>query len=160
MLHRGAFLTLFRVDRYNSAVSLRGFASGSTALRPIRIVLGWQLIVTAILTLAFAFLWGAHAALSAALGGAVNVVAGCGYAAMVARSRASSAGEALRGIFRAEAVKVILILVQLPIVLSNYKDIVHGAFFTSFVITVAIFAAAIAVRDSEENKAPRTTGDR
>jgi ATP synthase protein I len=136
-------------------VSLRGFASGSSAMRPIRIVLGWQVIVTAILTLAFAFLWGAHAALSAALGGAVNVVAGCGYAVMVAWGRASSVGEALRAIFRAEAVKILLILVLLPVVLTNYKDIVHAAFFTSFVITVVVFAAAIAVREAK----PDQTGD-
>ena len=128
-------------------------------MRPIRIVLGWQLIATAILTLFFAFLWGAHAALSAALGGAVNVVAGCGYAFMVARSRAESAGEALRGVFRAEAVKIILILVLLPVVLGNYRDIVHVAFFTAFVVTVAVFTAAIAVRDSEQDK-PRKAGDR
>jgi ATP synthase protein I len=127
-------------------------------MRPIRIVLRWQVIVTAILTLAFGFLWGAHAALSAASGGAVNVIAGCGYAFMVARSRAGSAGEALRGIFRAEAIKVLLILVLLPIVLTNYKDIVHVAFFTSFVITVVVFSAAIAVRDAEENK-PGKPGD-
>jgi len=158
-MQRKTPLTLVRVGRYNSSVSLRGFAAGSSPLRPIRIVLGWQVIATAILTLAFGLLWGAHAAFSAALGGAVNVVAGCGYAAMVARSKASSAGEALRGIFRAEAVKVILILVQLPIVLSNYKDIVHGAFLTSFVITVAVFAAAVAVRDSERDE-PRSTGGR
>ena len=139
------------MNRYNSAVSLRGFASGSTALRPIRIVLGWQLIVTAILTLVFAFLWGAHAALSAALGGAVNVTAGCGYAVMVARGKAGSVGEALRAIFRAEAVKIVLILVLLPIVLTNYKDIVHVAFFTSFVVTVAVFAAAVAVRELPED---------
>lgn len=128
-------------------------------MRPIRIVLGWQVIATAILTVAFGILWGAHAALSAALGGAVNVVAGCGYAFMVARGKAGSTGEALRAIFRAEAVKIVLILVQLPIVLTNYKDIVHAAFFTSFVITVAVFASAIAVRDSEQDK-PRTTGGR
>ena len=121
-------------------------------MRPIRIVLGWQLIVTAILTLGFAFLWGAHAALSAALGGAVNVAAGCGYAFMVARGKSSSVGEALRGIFRAEAVKIALILVLLPIVLTNYKDIVHVAFFTSFVVTVAVFAAAIAVRDTQQEQ--------
>ena len=128
-------------------------------MRPIRIVLGWQLIVTAVLTLVFGILWGKHAALSATLGGAVNVVAGCGFALMVSRSRGgSTAGEALRAIFRAEAIKVILILVQLPVVLANYRDIVHGAFFTSFVITVAVFAAAIAVRDAEQDK-PRTTGD-
>ena len=128
-------------------------------MRPIRIVLGWQVIVTAVLTLAFGLLWGWHAALSAALGGAVNLVAGCGFAFMASRSReGSTAGEALRTIFRAEAVKIILILVQLPIVLGNYRDIVHGAFFTSFVITVAVFAAAIAVRDAEQDK-PRSTGD-
>jgi len=84
------------------------------------------------------------------LGGAVNVVAGCGYAFMVARGKSSSIGEALRGIFRAEAVKIVLILVLLPIVLTNYKDIVHVAFFTSFVVTVAVFAAAIAVRDTQQ----------
>jgi ATP synthase protein I len=128
-------------------------------MRSIRIVLGWQVIVTAILTLVFGFLWGAHAALSAALGGAVNVVAGCGYAFMVARSKAGTAGEALRGIFRAEATKIMLILILLPIVLTNYKDIVHVAFFTSFVITVVVFSAAIAVRDPEQNKA-RTSGNR
>ena len=121
-------------------------------MRPIRIVLGWQVIVTAILTVVFGFLWGAHAALSAALGGAVNVVAGCGYAFMVARSRAGTAGEALRGIFRAEAVKIILILVLLTIVLRSYGDIVHVAFFTTFVITVVVFAAAIAVRDPQEDQ--------
>ena len=122
-------------------------------------MLGWQVIATAILTLAFGSMWGAHAALSAALGGAVNVVAGCGYAFMVARGKSGSVGEALRAIFRAEAVKIILILVQLPIVLNNYKDIVHGAFFTSFVITVMVFAAAIAVRDTDQDKS-RTSGDR
>jgi len=131
----------------------------NTPLRPIRIVLGWQFIVTAILTLVFGFLWGAHAALSAALGGAVNIVAGCGYAFMVARSKARSAGEALRGIFRAEAMKIMLILVLLPIVLMNYKDIVHVAFFTAFVITVVVFAAAIAVRDTVQDKS-RTSGSR
>ena len=127
-------------------------------MRPIRIVLGWQVIVTTVLTLVFGLLWGVHAAISAALGGAVNIVAGSAYALMVARSKAGSAGEALRGIFRAEALKIVLILVQLPIVLTNYRDIVHAAFFTSFVITVAVFAAAIAVRDAEQDK-PRSTGD-
>jgi len=128
-------------------------------MRPIRIVLRWQLIATAALTLAFGFLWGFHGALSAALGGAVNLVAGCAYAFMASRSKAGSAGEALRAIFRAEALKILLILVQLPAVLSNYRDVVHVAFFTSFVITVAVFAAAIAVREAEENE-PRTVGDR
>lgn len=129
-------------------------------MRAIRIVLGWQVIATAVLTLVFGFLWGLHGALSAALGGTVNIVAGAGFAFMASRSRTSSAGEALRGILRAEAVKIVLILVQLPIVLSIYRQMVHGAFFTSFVITVVVFAMAIAVREDNANKAPRATGGR
>jgi ATP synthase protein I len=129
-------------------------------MRPIRIVLGWQVIATAVLTLAFAFLWGLHGALSAALGGAVNLIAGGAYAFMASRSNARSPAEALRGILRAEAVKIILILVQLPLVLSLYREVVHGAFFTSFVVTVVVFATAIAVRDDEANKAPWPAGER
>jgi ATP synthase protein I len=129
-------------------------------MRPIRIVIGWQVIATAALTLVFGFLWGLHGALSAALGGAVNLVAGGAFAWMASRSRASSAGEALRGILRAEAVKIVLILVGLPLVLGLYREIVHGAFLTSFVVTVVIFAMAIAVSDEDENKAPRAAGER
>ncbi|MGE5616591.1 MAG: ATP synthase subunit I [Bacillota bacterium] len=123
-------------------------------MRPIRIVLGWQVVVTAVLALAFAYVWGPNGALSAALGGAVNIVAGVAYALMASRSGRGSMGEALRGILRAEAVKIMLILVQLPLVLSLYKNIVHGAFFTAFVITVLVFAAAIAIR-GDEQQAPR-----
>jgi ATP synthase protein I len=122
----------------------------NSSMRPIRIVLAWQLGVTAVLTVVFGVVWGIHGAASAALGGAVNLVAGCGFAFMVSRSRAGTAGEALRGIFRAEATKIMLILVQLPVLLTNYRDIVHVAFFVTFVITVVVFAAAVAVRDTAE----------
>ena len=119
--------------------------------RPIRIVLRWQLIVTAVLTLVAALLWGRDGAISAALGGAVNVVAGWVFGWRVAQGEARSAGEALRTALRAEAMKVLMIIAGLWLVLANYRDIVHAAFFASFVITVMVFAAAIAVRDTEEN---------
>ncbi len=119
--------------------------------RPIRIVLRWQLIVTAALTLVAALLWGRDGAISAALGGAVNIVAGWVFGWRVAQGRARSAGEALRTALRAEAMKVLMIIAGLWLVLANYRDIVHVAFFASFVITVMVFAAAIAVRDTEEN---------
>jgi ATP synthase protein I len=118
--------------------------------RPIRIVLRWQLIATAGLTLVAALLWGRDGAISAALGGAVNVVAGWVFGWRVAQREARSAGEALQTALRAEAMKVLLIIAGLWLVLANYRDIVHAAFFTSFVITVGVFAAAIAVRDTEE----------
>ena len=118
-------------------------------LRPIRIVLRWQVIVTAVLTLVAALLWGKDGAISAALGGAINVISGWVYGWRVAQGEAKTAGEALRTMLRAEAIKILLIVVGLWLVLSSYREIVHGAFFAAFVVTVGVFAAAIAVRDTE-----------
>jgi ATP synthase protein I len=120
-------------------------------LRPIRIVLRWQVIVTAALTLVAALLWGKDGAVSAALGGAINLAAGWVYGWRVSQGEGGTPGEALRTMFRAEAVKVLLILAGLWAVLSSYRDLVHVAFFAAFVITVGVFAAAIAVRDIDEN---------
>jgi ATP synthase protein I len=118
--------------------------------RPIRIVLRWQLIVTVALTLVAGLLWGKDGALSAVFGGAVNIVAGAAYGWRVSRSEARSAAEALATMFRAEGIKIVLILVGLLLVLTKYKEVVHLAFFATFMITVGVFAAAIAVRDTEE----------
>jgi F0F1-type ATP synthase assembly protein I len=128
-------------------------------IRPIQVVARWQLIVTAMLTVLASLLWGRDGAVSAALGGAINLVAGWVYGWRVSQVEAGSAGEALRTMFRAEAIKILLIFAGLWLVLSSYQDIVHVAFFATFVITVGVFAAAIAVRDTEENNVPRSSGD-
>ena len=121
-------------------------------MKPIRTVLRWQLIATAVLSLLALALWGVHGAASAALGGLVNLVAGGVYGWRVSQSEARTAGEALRTMMRAEGMKVLLIIAGLWLVLANYREIVHGAFFVAFVITVGIFAAAIAVREPGEEK--------
>ncbi|HSS27550.1 MAG TPA: ATP synthase subunit I [Usitatibacter sp.] len=124
-------------------------------VKPIRIVLRWQVIATLALTLVAALVWGKDGAISAALGGAVNIVAGWVYGLWGAQGKARTAGEALRTMLRAEALKVIFILVGLGLVLTIYRDIVHVAFFATFVITVGVFAAAIAVPDTDEKNASR-----
>lgn len=128
-------------------------------IRPIRTVLRWQLLATAVLTLVSAIPWGKDGALSAALGGSINLAAGWAYGWVLSRSAKASSGEALRTMFRAEAIKVLLIIFLLWLVFVNYGSIVHAAFLGTFAITVAIFAAAIAVRDTDDNKGPRATGD-
>ena len=128
---------------------MNGFAS---RIRPFRIVLRWQLVATAVLTLVAAILWGSDGAASAALGGAVNIVAGGVYGWRVTRGEARTAGEALATMFRAWGIKVMLIVVLLMLVLSLYRDIVHAAFFAAFVVTVGVFAAAVAVSEPGENK--------
>jgi ATP synthase protein I len=134
-----------------------GFASRAGRVakplpRPIRIVLRWQVIATAALTLVAGLLWGRDGAFSAALGGGINIVSGGFYGWRVSRSEARTAGEALATMFRAEGIKILLIFVGLLLVLTTYKDVVHLAFLVTFMITVGVFAAAIAVRDTKDNK--------
>jgi ATP synthase protein I len=92
---------------------------------------------------------GWHGALSALLGGFVNVSAGVAYALILGLgvTRTTGAGMSLLAMFRAEGVKILLIIGQLWLVLSLYKDVVPAAFFSAFVLTVVIFSMAIAVRD-------------
>ena len=129
---------------------MNGFASRIAG--PFRIVLRWQLIASAVLTLVAAILWGKDGAISAFLGGAVNLVAGFAYAWKVSGSGTRTAGEALVTMFRAWGIKVALIVVQLWLVLSLYEGIVHAAFFAAFVVTVGVFAAAVAVSEPGQNK--------
>ena len=117
--------------------------------RPIRTVLRWQLIVTAVLALIAALLWGLHGAVSAALGGLVNVTAGWVFGWLVTRRKPLTAGEALRTMIRAEGVKILLIIIQLWAVFVNYGDIVIVAFLASFTIAILVSTAAIAVPDTQ-----------
>lgn len=127
-------------------------------LRAIRIVLRWQLIATVVLTLVSAIPSGAHGAVSAALGGLTNIAAGWVYGWIVTWGRKSSVGETLRTMFRAEAAKVLVILVSLWAVFTHYPAVIHVAFLGTFVVTVAISSAAIAVREAN-NETSRPAGN-
>ena len=61
-------------------------------------------------------------------------------------------------LLRAWAIKVLLIIVGLFLVLRFYKGIVPAAFILAFVVTVGVFAAAIAVSDANK-QAPRAPGE-
>lgn len=115
--------------------------------KPIRRVLRWQAVVTVGMA-ALAWLWGGnHAALSAVLGGVVNFTAVVVYAAVLGLSNPSSAGRTLAAMFRAEACKILVIIGQLWLVLTAYRDVVAPAFFATFVITVLLFRLALLDRD-------------
>ena len=59
----------------------------------------------------------------------------------------STAGGTVAALFRAEASKILVIIVQLWLVLTTYKDVVPAAFFATFVITVLLFRMALFDRD-------------
>jgi ATP synthase protein I len=122
--------------------------------KPIRIVLRWQVMATAALTLLAWIVAGVHGALSAALGGAVSILSGLGSAVVASMGKAESAGGMLLVVLRAEAVKLGLIVILLWLVLATYRDVVATAFIGSFVVTVLIFSMAFFVRDDDQK-----TGD-
>lgn len=115
--------------------------------KPFRTVIKWQAIATGVLA-AIAWVWvGGHGALSAALGGVVNLSAGVVYAFVLGIGRPETPGATVMALFRAEASKILVIVVQLWLVLSTYRDVVVGAFLTTFVVTVLLFRVALFVRD-------------
>jgi ATP synthase protein I len=115
--------------------------------RPIRTVLVWQMLATALMALAAAWLAGKHGALSAAAGGAVSIVAGLVSALVASLSKAKSAGGILVGALRAEAVKLGAALILLWLVLANYGEAAVGVLLGAFVVTMLIFSMAFFVRE-------------
>ena len=90
---------------------------------------------------------GWHGALSAVLGGVVNIAAGVVFAFLIALNPSATAAGTVRTMLRAETGKITVIVLQLWMVLSNYRDVVHAAFFSAFVVTVLVSQAAILVQD-------------
>ena len=115
--------------------------------RPMRTAMRWQIYATAGLGLLAGVFIGVHGAASALLGGIINQIADLAYAVLVSGSRVRTAGNTLRALFRAEAARIILIVLQMGWVLTTYKEVVHPAFFIAFVISVIVFRMAILVKE-------------
>ena len=115
--------------------------------KPIRTVLRWQVYATVVVALAASLMVGWHGAISAVLGGGINQIADLAYALLVSGGGIRTAGNTLRALFRAEGVRILLIVFLLGWVLTGYKDVVHPALFLSFVVSVIVFRAAILVKE-------------
>ena len=115
--------------------------------KPVRTVLRWQLYATAASMLTAGLWMGLHGALSAFLGGFINLSSGAVFGWVATRSRKSTAAEAMLGVVRAEAAKVALIVAQLWAVLVSYSELELAPFFDTFVLTVIFFSMAFFVRD-------------
>ena len=85
--------------------------------------------------------------MSAAIGGAVSMLAGLVAAFVASRGKAKSAGGVVVGALTAEAVKVGLAILLLGLVLTNYDGAVVAALIGSFVVTIIIFSMAFFVRE-------------
>lgn len=121
--------------------------------RPFRTVYRWQAIATIAIAGIAGALAGWQGAWSALLGGAVSLVAGVVFAFVLGISlsdgRPSGPARPLRAMLRAEAAKVIAIVVGLAFVLQAVDDIVHAAFFSAFTVAVILFSMAFFVGDAK-----------
>src|SRR5258706_11307749 len=106
-------------------------ASPRALRRPIRTVLRWQLLATAVLTLVAWMMAGEHGALSAVLGGAVSMCAGGISGVVASLGDVKSAAGTMAGALRAESVKNALIVGLLLLVLDAFAEDVVPAFFGS-----------------------------
>ena len=123
----------------------------SLQTKPIRTVLRWQVIATAVIAAIAGFLSGSDGVVSAVLGGMVNVAALASASrwcwGSLGTARSAAVGTSLIACSAPKPCKILLIVAGLWLVLSTYKDVVMAAFFAAFVVTVIVFSMAIFVRD-------------
>ncbi len=116
--------------------------------KPIRTVLRWQILATAFAVALLGALAGTHGAVSAALGGAISIVAGLAAAWWATRRPAQDATAMLAGALGAEALKIGLIISLLVAVFVLYRNVVAAGFIATFAVTTVLFSMALFVRES------------
>jgi F0F1-type ATP synthase assembly protein I len=115
--------------------------------RPTRAALAWQLLATAVSATVAGLFGSAHAAISAALGGAAVILANIAYVCTVSLSAPRTAGATIQTLLRAEAVKVALIVLELWLVFSEYREVVALALICTLILTVLLWPVALLYRD-------------
>ncbi|MCO6428261.1 ATP synthase subunit I [Nitrosomonas communis] len=121
--------------------------------RALYVVIRWQVLFTAVMALILGWMLGLHAAISGLLGGMVSVVSSVLYALIISRHTGYTAAGAVRTALRAEAVKIIIMIVSLWAVFAVYKQVNPTAFIGVFIVAVIIFSLALFVpNDSKDIK--------
>ena len=107
-----------------------------------------QLIATAIVAIASLAISGLHAGLSALLGGAAVVIAAF-VASKIAQRKSIEAAAVLVNLLKAEAVKVLIIIVLLFLVFKVYKHLVPFALIVGLAATALVSGAAMSKLDKD-----------
>ena len=115
--------------------------------RPLRIIIRWQSLFTLIIVLSCLIWIDARSAVSALLGGLISVASSSAFALIVSLHRGKSAGDVLRTALRAESVKIIIIVISLWQVLTQFENINLIAFIGTFAVTVIINSMALLVSE-------------
>jgi len=121
----------------------------NSSVKPLVIVLRWQLYVTVAVAIALVLLLDQHSALSAFLGGMVSIISSAAFAIIVSRHKGFTAGGTIRTALRAESVKIFLTVVLLWGVFKMYDNLNALAFIGTFILVVILHSLALFVSDSK-----------
>lgn len=115
--------------------------------RPLRAALLWQLAVTAGLTPIAGLTGGSPAAISTALGGGAVVLANFAYATVVGWHRPASALGTLRSLLRAEATKLLVLILELWLVFTVFPELRPVPFLVALIAAVLVAPVALLYRE-------------
>ncbi len=107
-----------------------------------------QLIATAIVAVASLAISGLHAGTSALLGGAAVIIAAF-IASKIAQRKSVEAAAVLLNLLKAEAVKVLIIIVLLFITFKVYKQLVPFALIIGLAAAALVSGAAMSKLDKD-----------
>lgn len=110
----------------------------------------WQILASSLLAVVAGWLAGIQGALSALLGGGIGV-AGVVVFALVLRRPSGDTRGALRAAIRAEAAKVLVVVVLLWFAFVAYHTMVVLAFLGAFMVSVLLSGLAFATSGDQLN---------
>ena len=117
-------------------------STNTTISRAYNKALRWQVIATALVALASFALAGSHAALSALLGG-VSVIAGSYAGVATTRKSSANPGALLITLLKAEAIKIIVIVLLLLAIYKFYAGLVPLALIGGLASAALIAGAGL-----------------
>ncbi|CAN4276989.1 AtpI F0F1-type ATP synthase, subunit I [Methylophilaceae bacterium] len=108
-----------------------------------------QLIATLVVAVIAVIVSGAHAGVSAISGG-LSVAIGAFFASKIAQRRSKEAATVLVNLLKAEAVKIVIIIVLLFIMFKVYKQLVPFALIAGLAASALFSGAAMSKLDKTE----------
>lgn len=109
-------------------------------------MLRWQLVATGVVALVALFIFGVHAGISAVAGG-LSVVVAAFAASKIAQRSNKEASAILINMLKAEAIKILLVVILLFITFKVYKQLVPMALIAGLAAAAFFSGAAMAKQD-------------
>lgn len=121
-------------------------------VKPLQIVLRWQIVGTIAVTVAVALLSDMNSAISAGMGGLISVISSAAFAIVVSRHQGYSADGTIRTALKAEVIKISLTIVLLWLVFMFYENLNALAFIGTFIVIVIMHSLALFASDGNNKR--------